>query len=211
MRIRIQIQAFSADLGKDINRYRFLIFKFWSWIFEKSSNSLLLYAKIHLIPHCSADGCIDSFLPIGWRTFIWLKKFAKVLRNPLSAPVSETPNSSPNIKFIVHAFFGNRFVGKDGGLCTHNQPAEEVGWLEVFFVWAGSYLWTLIKNSRSKLKNQPIERNSSHADLIWPDGTFKSTGTCFWFDLKVRYFCRLNLATVRKRQVNRKRWMKGEL
>jgi len=32
-----------------------------------------------------------------------------------------------NIKCIVPAFFGDRFGGKDGGLCTYNLHAEEVG------------------------------------------------------------------------------------
>jgi hypothetical protein len=32
-----------------------------------------------------------------------------------------------NIKCIVPAFFGDRFGGKDGGLCTYNLPAEELG------------------------------------------------------------------------------------
>ena len=32
----------------------------------------------------------------------------------------------PNIKCIVPTFFGDRFVEKDGGLCTHNPAAEEV-------------------------------------------------------------------------------------
>jgi hypothetical protein len=38
----------------------------------------------------------------------------------------ETPNRPPNIKCIVPAFFGDRFRGKYGGLCTLNPPAEEV-------------------------------------------------------------------------------------
>jgi hypothetical protein len=46
-----------------------------------------------------------------------------MLRNPLSTPVWETPN----INCIVPAFFEDRFEGKDGGLCTHNPHAEEVG------------------------------------------------------------------------------------
>jgi hypothetical protein len=38
--------------------------------------------------------------------------------------------------------------GKDGGPCTHNQPAEEVGWWEVFFGWAGYNfeLWLKIQD-----------------------------------------------------------------
>jgi hypothetical protein len=59
---------------KDINRYMFLIFYFWSWIFEKTSkflaascknNSNLLLVRITV--------CMESCLAIGWRTFIWWK------------------------------------------------------------------------------------------------------------------------------------------
>ncbi len=58
---------------------------------------------------------------------------------------------------------------------------QEVGFI---FEWSGSELWTLIKYSRSKIKNKkPIAGDvlfkaypmvpHSHADPIWPDGTFK--------------------------------------
>ncbi len=62
------------SLEKDINHYRFLIFKFYSWIFEKTSKfwaascknqSNLLLVQITV--------CIESCIPIGWRTFIWWK------------------------------------------------------------------------------------------------------------------------------------------
>jgi hypothetical protein len=36
------------------------------------------------------------------------------------------------MKCIVLAFFGDQFVGKDGGLRTHNPSAEEERGLDVF-------------------------------------------------------------------------------
>jgi hypothetical protein len=57
-----------------------------------------------------------------------------VLRNPYSAPAWKTPNRPPSIKYIVHAFFGGRFVEKDGGLRTPNLSADEVRGLEVKIV-----------------------------------------------------------------------------
>jgi hypothetical protein len=37
-------------------------------------------------------------------------------------------NCPPNIKCLVPAFFVDLFFGgKDGGLCTHNPSAEEIG------------------------------------------------------------------------------------
>jgi hypothetical protein len=61
-----------------------------------------------------------------------MKKSAKVLRNPLSAPVWET-----------HKMHSSRIFGETGlaekmavcavcEVCAHNPPAEEVGWLRVF-------------------------------------------------------------------------------
>jgi hypothetical protein len=46
------------------------------------------------------------------------------------------PSSKDQLLTFPH-FFGDRIVGKDGGLCTHNPSAEEVGGLEVFFVLIG--------------------------------------------------------------------------
>jgi hypothetical protein len=63
-----------------------------------------------------------------------MKKSAKVLRNPYSAPIWETPNRPTNTKCIVAGFFGVWFVDKYGGLRTHNPSAEEVRGLGVFFV-----------------------------------------------------------------------------
>jgi hypothetical protein len=51
-----------------------------------------------------------------------MKKSAKVLRNPLSAPIWETPP----------AFYRDRFGTRDGGFCTDNPHAEEVRGLEAF-------------------------------------------------------------------------------
>jgi hypothetical protein len=63
-----------------------------------------------------------------------MKKSAKVMCKLSSASVWETPNRSPNIKCIVPAFFGDRFVAKEGGFLTHNPPAEEVGGLGHFCI-----------------------------------------------------------------------------
>jgi hypothetical protein len=48
------------------------------------------------------------------------------------------------------AFFGDRFDGRDGDLCTYNPTAEEVRSRNIggIFVLSGSELRTLIKNSR---------------------------------------------------------------
>jgi hypothetical protein len=52
----------------------FLIFNFWSWIFDKSSKFWAASCKNEsnlLLVRFTV--CIESWLPIGWRTFIWWK------------------------------------------------------------------------------------------------------------------------------------------
>jgi hypothetical protein len=44
-----------------------------------------------------------------------------------SEPVFKTSNRSPNEKYIVPAFFGDRFVGKENGLRKYNPSGEELG------------------------------------------------------------------------------------
>ncbi len=61
-------------LWKDINRYMFLIFKFWSWIFEKSSKFWAAsYKNESNLLLVGITVCLESFLPIGCRTFICWK------------------------------------------------------------------------------------------------------------------------------------------
>jgi hypothetical protein len=80
-----------------------------------------------------------------------MTKSAKVLRNPYSKAVWEKPNCPPNIKSIVPAFFGDRFVEKLGGLRTYNPSAEEVKRLEVFCI---KRIRTLNTNLKFKLKSK---------------------------------------------------------
>ncbi len=65
-------------LEKDINRYRFLIFLFHSWIFEKTSKFWAASCKneFNLLLVRITVG-IESWLPIGWRTYIWWKNLPK--------------------------------------------------------------------------------------------------------------------------------------
>ncbi len=58
-------------IKKDINRY--MIF-FWSWIFEKSSKIWAASYKNESNPRLAGTTvCLESFLPIAWRTFICWK------------------------------------------------------------------------------------------------------------------------------------------
>jgi hypothetical protein len=61
-----------------------------------------------------------------------IKKSAKSAAHPVIRTRLGDTKPPSNIKCIVPAFYGNKFGGKDGGLCTHNPPAKEVGLLGVF-------------------------------------------------------------------------------
>ncbi len=56
-------------LEKDINRYRFLIFWFQFWIIKKTSKFWAASYKKSNRLFIWITVCIESFLPIGWRTF----------------------------------------------------------------------------------------------------------------------------------------------
>jgi hypothetical protein len=64
-----------------------------------------------------------------------MKKFAKVLHFfSLDCRLLEffkystyELSSKHKMYTVLPAFFGDRFGGKDCGLCTNNPPAEEVG------------------------------------------------------------------------------------
>jgi hypothetical protein len=82
MRIRIQIQAFSAGLGKDINRYvGFGFLNFDLEFLKRIQSFLLLDTKIHLIFSLFGRR-LYRFLSSYWLAHFYLmKKFAKVLHN----------------------------------------------------------------------------------------------------------------------------------
>ncbi len=50
-----------------------------------------------------------------------MKKSVKVVHN-----LSKTPNSSPKIKCMVPAFFGDRFVEKEGGSATYKTSSRKL-------------------------------------------------------------------------------------
>ncbi len=111
------------------------------------SNLLLVWISV----------CMESCLPIAWRTFIWWKISQSAalfwfrlqdvgILYSLQAVIQRTIDVSPAIlehgpaeKISVWAHT-NRDLNK-----------QEVGFM---FAWRGSQLWTLIKYSRSKMENK---------------------------------------------------------
>ncbi len=123
-------------LQKDINRYMFLIFNFWSWIFDKSSKfwaALCKYESNLLLVRITV--CIESCLSTGWRTFIWWKNMPKC--SSILVWIAEWWNfllASRNRKnnWYLSRIFGARFGEKDRGLSTCKPWTEQAGGLEAF-------------------------------------------------------------------------------
>jgi hypothetical protein len=89
---------------------------------------------------------IESFLPTGWRTFMWWKNLPKCCTILVwiagcwnSSNILLMSRPSKNNCWFLH-IFGARFGGKDCGLCPYNPSAEEVGG---FLYESGSELWKL--------------------------------------------------------------------
>ncbi len=116
-----------------------------------------LHTKIYLILLLvGITVCIDSFLPTGWRTFIWWKS-AKVLQYSgldcgmlelLQIFFSQAVIQRPNVDFWRPVRRKRlRFVTIQPVIPTSRR-------IRCIFVWSGSKLWSLLKIARSKLKNQ---------------------------------------------------------
>ncbi len=101
----------------------FLIFYFWSWIFEKSSKLWAAsYKNESNLLLVGMTTCLESFLPIGCRTFICWK-------NP---PNIILTSRNPKNNCWISRIFGVRFGGKDRGLCPSNPWSQQVGGLDAF-------------------------------------------------------------------------------
>ncbi len=130
----------SGIIGKPFKRTStaicFEFFYFWSWIFDKSSKFWAASCKNEsnlLLVRFTV--CIESCLPIGWRTFIWWKnppKFSSILIwiaewwNFL--PASRNPKNN----WCLSRIYGVRFGKKDRSLSTCKPWTEQAGGLMAF-------------------------------------------------------------------------------
>ncbi len=119
---------------KNINRYLLLNFLFHFWIYEKTSKfCAALYKNESNLPLARITVCIESFLPIGCRTFIWLKNLPK--RCTILVWITGCWNSSnilltsrnPKNNCWLSRIFRARFGGKDRGLCLYKPWSEQAG------------------------------------------------------------------------------------
>ncbi len=145
-------------LEEDINRYRFLIFDFWFWIFGKTSKFWAAsYKNASNPPTCWDHGLYGHI------------------------PQSFPPNRATKMREIQQLFLGLRLVCKEfhhsaiqtkieenfGGFFHQIKVRQPIGRkdskqpvvptskrIRCIFVWRGSELVSLLKYSRTKLKNQ---------------------------------------------------------
>ncbi len=141
MYMRVALWHHRIGLGKDVNRYRFFfIFIFWPWIFEKSSKFWAAkYKNTSNLLIFRLTACIESCLPIGWRTIIWRKNSPRCCTILVwiagcwnSSNMLLKSHKNPKNNCWLSRIFGDRFGRKHCGLTPYNPSAEEVGGLEVF-------------------------------------------------------------------------------
>ncbi len=130
----------------------FLIFYFWSWIFYKSSKFWAASCKKEsnlLLVRFTV--CIESCLPIGWRT----EKSAKVqLYFGSGCRMMEfftcEPQSKEQLMSLPHLWSTVWWKrSRLEHMQTVNRTSRRIGGL---FAWSGSELWSCFKYSRSKIK-----------------------------------------------------------
>ncbi len=138
-------------LEKDINCYRFFIFYFWSWIFDKSSKLRSISCKS------------ESNLLLVWISVCkWSNRdlFHQTVLQKCSLDYSSwvtnsnIPQSKPKQSSILAYFFTNKSVSanrKTGFYGNRDPSKQEVGFI---FECSGSGLWSLFKYSRMKIKNK---------------------------------------------------------
>ena len=135
-------------LLKDINRFMFLIFYFWSWIFDKSSkfwaascknDSSLLLVRITV--------CIESW--VWWKNppkcssiLVWIAEWWDSLLT----------SRNPKTNWCLSRVYGVRFGEKDRGLSICKPWTEQAGgWIP--FCMKRLRTLNSYQYSRSKIKN----------------------------------------------------------
>ncbi len=113
----------------------FLIFYFWSWIFYKSSKFWAAPCKNKpnlLLVRFTV--CIESCLPIGWRTFIWWKnppKCCSILVWIAEWWSSSLSSRNPKDNWCQSRIYGIRFGEKITAWSHANrEPNKQEDWIQ---------------------------------------------------------------------------------
>ncbi len=152
----------------------FLIFNFWSWIFDKSSKFWAALCKnesnLRLV---RITVCIESCLPIGWRTFIWWKNPLKKVQFYFGLDCGMMEcftcelQSKEQLTSLPH-FWST--VRRKRSRFEHTQTVNRTSSVRGPFAWSGLELWSCFKYSRSKLKTYsgwcPFQGLSNGSTLV---------------------------------------------
>ncbi len=134
----------------------FLIFYFWSWIFEKTSKFWAAPCKKASNPPAWSDHGLHRILSSYWLAhFHLMKKSAKVLLYLDCGMMDFLPASrNPKNNWCLSRIYGVRFGEKDRGLSTCKPWSEQAGRLEAFLHGAAQNveLLTNIQDQKKKLK-----------------------------------------------------------
>ncbi len=145
---------------------------FWATLCKNESNLLLVRIPV----------CIESCLPIGWRTFIWWKippKCCSILvwKGDVGILYSWAVIQR---QLMSLSYFWSTVRWEDRSLSTCKPWSKQAGgWIH----FCMKRLRTLNSYQIIKIKNKkiysglvffsrPIQWYHYHADPIWPDGTF---------------------------------------
>ncbi len=123
-------------------------FKILSRFIQIESNLLLVRITVY----------IESFLPIGWRTFVWWKnppKCCTILVWIAGWWNSLLTSCKTKTNCWLSRIFGDRFGGKDCGLWPYN-PSQQVGGLDAFLYEAAQNFEVFSKIQDQKIKKSKI-------------------------------------------------------
>jgi hypothetical protein len=171
----------------------FLIFYFWSWIFDKSSKFWAAPCKkASNPPACSVHG-LHVLKPWSFSPNV-PQKCGRDITWPLGCGLRVKnfiiPQSNQKRAGLWWIFSSSNSApaNRKTGFYANREPnKQEVGFI---FAWSGSELWSLVKYSRSKIKNLkhiavdvllkcfpmiPLSCRSNR-----PNGTFKILRYFYW-------------------------------
>ncbi len=160
------VQYYWIGLEKYINRLRFLIFDFWSWIFDfKEFKVLSRFMQKWIQPPACLDHGLHVLKPRFFLPNYAPKRqeryqlfFGSKVRN------SNILQSKQNRAALWWRMFSSNKSApasrKTGFYASRDPKKQEVG---LIFTWSNSELWSLFKYSRVKFKNQ----NSLVVDVLF--------------------------------------------
>ncbi len=154
--ICMRVVSLESPLKKDINHFMFLIFYVWSWIFKTTSSEPLHAKRPLILLLVRFTVCMCSSRDLFRQTV--LHKCGRDISCSLDCglhvkknPSFRKPNQNRAALWRIFSPSNSAPANRKTGFYASREPnKQEVGFI---FAWSGSELWTLIKYSRSNIKN----------------------------------------------------------